>query len=648
MINAILPALAICCIFFVCALSIDASRGFKITAIEDLSHRSGKLGEFKALVIGINDYADPKISDLETPINDATTIAKVLKEKYGFKVELLFDRQATKAAIYKKLRSLAASTRPNDSVLIYFAGHGDFDRTYDDGWWIPADATGGRSVTYFSNLQVQMAMRSMKARHVLLISDSCYSGTFFGKSRALPPVIDDRYYLGLYNEKSRWGMTSGNKEPVSDAGSEGHSVFAYQLLKELKQSDKPFISIQEIYTQIAPIISNNSEQTPLCRPIRNTGDQGGEFVFVAAVREDPTPAGTKSKKINMEMELAFWQSIQDSDDPALFQAYLQQFPNGSFVPIAKRKLEILNPKTGTIHVSGSPYGSKVYLGGNFIGNIPVAAKIVNQGRHRIEVSADDYERQTLWVTLQPGEDKTVDVKLKRVAGGKTFTNSLGMKFVPIPAGTFVMGSPMDEKGRDNNEVQHRVTLTKGFYLQTTEVSQGQWNAVMGTNPSSFKNCGDDCPVERVSWNDVQKFIWKLNLKEGGGKYRLPTEAEWEYACRAGSTKAYSFGNDQSQLSEYAWYDRNSGGKTHPVGLKRPNKWGLYDMHGNIWEWCKDRYNYYPPNAVTNPTGPYLGSSQVIRGGSWGGDPGDVRCADRYRDTPVIRYPSQGFRLLRTE
>ena len=122
----------------------------------------------------------------------------------------------------------------------------------------------------------------MKARHVLLISDSCYSGTLFGQARAMPQVIDDKYYLNLYNEKSRWGMTSGNKTPVSDRGTGNHSVFAYQLLKELRKSEKPYISTQEIYTRIAPIVSNNSEQTPLCRPIRNTGDQGGEFIFVAS------------------------------------------------------------------------------------------------------------------------------------------------------------------------------------------------------------------------------------------------------------------------------------------------------------------------------------------------------------------------------
>jgi hypothetical protein len=215
-------------------------------------------------------------------VNDARAMAELLRERYGFQVKILLDRKATKEAIYQALRNLALSTKSDDSVLIYYAGHGDLDRTYDDGWWIPSDAKGGSPVTYLDNIQVQKSMRSMKARHVLLIADSCYSGTLFGQARAMPQVIDNKYYLNLYNERSRWGMTSGNKTPVSDEGSGGHSMFAYQLLKELKRNKKPYISAQELYTRLAPIVSNNSEQTPLCRPIRNTGDQGGEFVFVAS------------------------------------------------------------------------------------------------------------------------------------------------------------------------------------------------------------------------------------------------------------------------------------------------------------------------------------------------------------------------------
>ncbi len=333
-------------IFLLSEFPVDAARG--ISVISDLSHKSGKLGAYRALIIGIKDYKDPKIPDLETAVNDAKAMAELLRERYGFQVKLLLNQRATKVAIYRALRSLASSTKPDESVLIYYAGHGDIDRTYDDGWWIPVDAKGGDPITYLDNVQVQKSMRSMKARHVLLISDSCYSGTLFGQARAMPQVIDDKYYLNLYNEKSRWGMTSGNKTPVPDRGSEGHSFFAYQLLKELKNNEKPFISTQEIYVRIAPIIGNNSEQTPLCRPVLNTGDQGGEFVFVATIQkpsledEKPTPIVPKIQQSVIDKDAIFWQSIQNSDNPELFKAYLGKFPNGTFAPLAKIKIKELS------------------------------------------------------------------------------------------------------------------------------------------------------------------------------------------------------------------------------------------------------------------------------------------------------------------
>ena len=200
-----------------------------------------------------------------------------------------------------------------------------------------------------------------------------------------------------------------------------------------------------------------------------------------------------------------------------------------------------------------------------------------------------------------------------------------------------MGSPASEPGRDDDEKRHEVTLTKGFYLQTTEVTQGQWKRVLGSNPSNFKNCGDDCPVENVSWNDCREFIAELNRMEGGNKYRLPTEAEWEYACRAGSKGPFD-----RDVDAEAWYDGNSGGKTHRAGEKEPNAWGLYDMHGNVWEWCQDWLGDYPSGVVTDPTGPTSGSDRVLRGGGWGGSARYCRSADRVQDCAGHPGQQPGF------
>jgi len=227
----------------------------------------------------------------------------------------------------------------------------------------------------------------------------------------------------------------------------------------------------------------------------------------------------------------------------------------------------------------------------------------------------------------------------------TFENSLNMKFVLIPPGTFRMGSPLSESGRVSNENQHLVTLSKGFYMQTTEVTQGQWKVVMGNNPSNFKNCGDDCPVETVSWDDAQDFIRKLNIMEDSDKYRLPTEAEWEYASRAGSKRRFCFGDDAGKLGQYAWYSSNSGNRTHPVSEKHPNAWGLYHMHGNVWEWCQDWYGkIYPAGSITDPKGSSWGSDRVLRGGSWNDGARYCRSANRRRNLPGYRSNGLGFRL----
>jgi formylglycine-generating enzyme required for sulfatase activity len=230
---------------------------------------------------------------------------------------------------------------------------------------------------------------------------------------------------------------------------------------------------------------------------------------------------------------------------------------------------------------------------------------------------------------------------------KPYTNSIGMTFVLIPAGSFQMGSPVGEEGRDRDEQQHKVTISKPFYLQTTEVTQGQWQKVMGNNPSSFNTCGKDCPVEADSWDDAQEFIRKLNRMENTDRYRLPTEAEWEYACRAGSKSRFGFGDEEAGLKKYAWYGENSGNRTHPVGQLQPNAWGLYDMHGNAWEWCQDRYGPYAAGPAVDPKGPDSGNRRVLRGGSWGGNTRNLRSAERNHGDPVDRDNFVGFRVART-
>lgn len=255
----------------------------------------------------------------------------------------------------------------------------------------------------------------------------------------------------------------------------------------------------------------------------------------------------------------------------------------------------------------------------------------------------------LWISYSPlAADITPPSK-------EVYTNSIGMQFMLIPAGTFMMGSPEDEAGRGNDETLHKVTISEPFYLQSTEVTQGQWKRVMGNNPSRFTECGNDCPVEDVSWYAAEEFIERLNKMDGKNKYRLPTESEWEYASRAGSTTPFFTGKcistDQANYDgEYPLTDCPKGEyrkETVSVGTVPANPWGLYDMDGNVRELCDDWYGDYPTSHITDPKGPSSGKYRVVRGGSWYSKAKFLRSAYRGKITPDSRHSHNiGFRVAR--
>jgi formylglycine-generating enzyme required for sulfatase activity len=244
---------------------------------------------------------------------------------------------------------------------------------------------------------------------------------------------------------------------------------------------------------------------------------------------------------------------------------------------------------------------------------------------------------------------------------KKFTNSLGMEFLLIPAGSFTMGSRMSPRqiverlgGKEEwfqfEQPARDVTIAQSFYLQTTEVTQKHWKEVMGENPSYFNQCGNDCPVESVSWEDVQIFIAKLNQLEQTNSYRLPSEAEWEYAGRAGSSTDYSFGDDSGKLGDYAWFLGNSDKATQRVATKKPNPRGLYDMHGNVAEWVEDDWHASHGGGPADGR-PWVGhprsSDRVVRGGGWGSEAQRLRSAGRSGFWPECRDDGIGLRLARS-
>ncbi|MFP4453981.1 MAG: formylglycine-generating enzyme family protein, partial [Desulfobacterales bacterium] len=326
------------------------------------------------------------------------------------------------------------------------------------------------------------------------------------------------------------------------------------------------------------------------------------------------------------------------------------------------------PAMGTLYVKTKPADAVIEImdyDKEFHQGIELPA-----GKYQINAESG-FAMANEWVTVSAGKENSVSLSL---TPAEVFTNSLGMKFKWIGPGSFTMGSPATEAGRHMDEPQHQVTISKGFYMQTTEVTQKQWRELMGSNPSYFKACGENCPVENISWQDAREFIKKLKAKYNMN-YDLPTEAEWEYACRAGSKTAIYSGplrilglNNGPELEPIAWYGGNSCAEyngaedctgrqeaqircqrcgTHPVAMKRPNAWGLYDMLGNVWELCSDWYNNFPGGyqtggPVTDPKGPSIGTHRIIRGGSWFS--GAAQCRSAYHDRFNPTAPSKGVGL----
>ena len=256
-------------------------------------------------------------------------------------------------------------------------------------------------------------------------------------------------------------------------------------------------------------------------------------------------------------------------------------------------------------------------------------------------------KRILGIAMVVGLVGALTVMAQEVKPGKVDVIDLGkdvkLEMVLVPAGKFMMGSPASEKDRNEKETQHEVTLTKPFYMGKYEVTQEQWFEIMGENPSREK--GRKLPVTNVSWEDCQEFIKKLNAKTDGG-YRLPTESEWEYACRAGTTTAYSFG-DKITPKDANYLDSKID-KPVAVGSYEPNAFGLYDMHGNVWEWCEDWRGEYPfAETDTDPKGPANGEYRVLRGGSFHNNELCARSSLRNNDLSTNRASTYGFRLART-
>ena len=320
---------------------------------------------------------------------------------------------------------------------------------------------------------------------------------------------------------------------------------------------------------------------------------------------------------------------------------------------------------GNLSVNYKPFGADVYVDGKKLGQSPRVFNGLLVGNHQVEVRKDGYATNKKSVMISEGQTASISGTLSSntasssngyassssVSSGSNVIsipvrNGITIEMVKVEAGTFMMGATSEmQNPYDDEKPVHQVALTNDYYMSKYEVTQALWQAVTGKNPSKFK--GDNLPVERVSWNDCQVFIRNLNNMTGR-KFRLPTEAEWEYAARGGKkSRGYQY-SGSSNISDVAWFDDINRNKKHPVGTKQANELGLYDMSGNVWEWCQDRYGSYSSSFQKNPTGAIMGEYRVFRGGRWGAKEKIGRTSCRSYCTPDFSYFNLGLRLALSE
>ncbi|MBK8568294.1 MAG: SUMF1/EgtB/PvdO family nonheme iron enzyme [Saprospiraceae bacterium] len=697
------------------------------------------IGESHFLGIGVNAYQH--FDKLKNAANDVQDLARLLADRYGFLYQednFLLNEAATRSNILKALRRFAEdkSIQPHDRLLIYYSGHGYWDEHTKSGFWIPCNAEEGEVEDFVPNSRVQEIIKSISCRHILLISDSCFSGSLL--------VRGGKNAEGAFEDwernKSRWVFASG-KGVVMD-GTDRNSPFAGAILKTLEEN-KEALNINLLADQVTKRVKFNYEQQAEAAPLLGAGHDGGQFIFrhkvdeavLAKEREDKAwtaaclantrkayldfekdfPASTyvtggeTEQRINALEEAELWRQATVSDTIGAYRSYKRRSLLHLHDIEADRAIERLSligveaakPETENLqaHVQKAPprvsyenpYSStgssfnrgrrinKNELLAYILSSFTILAFVLSiwqpwktdksqQQTSQVLPStpidttktdaptAKDTNKTNIQPPITPAKpaDKDSDgipdgeddcpyekgiVAKKGCPEEKAFSDPFTGQMVEIEGDAFMMG---DDKSEETNEKTAHAVHVRDFKMSKYEVTQKQWKAVMGINPSKFK-C-ENCPVENVSWDDIQDFLKKLNQKTEL-KYRLPTEAEWEFAARGGTkTQKYKYsGNDN--LDEVAWFGGNSGDKTHPIGGKKANELGLYDMSGNVWEWCEDIYHDTYKGAPDDGRA-WLGEGalRVYRGGSSFTFAQGCRPSYRGNLSPRNRHDYLGFRL----
>jgi len=612
-----------------------------IVRVKTKDHRTVELyQDYQAVVIGVGGYQN--FPRLPGAIKDAQEVAGELR-KLGFKVVLHLDPAS--AQLRKILNDLPyeEGSQRDRALLLYYAGHGETEVLADGtrlGYITAVDCPHpdrdprgffGQSVSMKS---IESLALRIKSRHVLMAFDSCFSGALFNLDRAIPRDISEKVARPV-----RLFVTAGNEAEEVPDRSVFKQVFLDGIKGEADYDRDGYVTGSELgmYLQKEVVNYTRGAQHPQFGKIRNPKLDKGDFVFLvadASGQSDPSgpadqgadgaPLEGRIKALLRQAE-AHLAADRLTTPPGMnalekYREVIGLDPENveaeeGLKRLVGRYVELANKAiTSGDYAKAGEYldrADKVIEGDNRV--LFSRAKLKEAKQARVSTTATLPLRTTTTMptstTLNttPPTTTTTTLPQQSVLSIESFTNAMGMKFIRIPGRNFMMG--------------------------VTEVTQTQWLAIMDKNPSYFK--GADRPVERVSWNDVQVFIRRLNAEEERNEYRLPTEAEWEYACRAGGNAMWCFGDDEAKVGDYAWYDANASKKTHPVGSKMPNGWGLYDMHGNVWEWCNDE-------SLKNP------SYRIIKGGSfYEGHNYYSHCTGRLNKGMDIADSTIGFRLSMT-
>jgi formylglycine-generating enzyme required for sulfatase activity len=627
-------ALFICLSFFFVLLIQTFSVLAETQGIRFVSQAGKEIQLYKdyhALVVGVGNY--DKWPPLPNAVKDAREVSWLLR-RLGFKVTLLTNPSSRE--LKKALNEFVQNSGqvPDRGLVFYYAGNGETQNLPDGtklGWIIPRDCPlpqtdrSGFEKLAISTKLIEYYSQQIKSKHVLMFFDSSFSGEVFSLESPVLKVISENSALPV-----RQYLIAGRQdEPIPD-----QSMFKRSLVEALEgKADvvhDGYVTGSELGVYLADRVVKYSRgyQHPQYGKASNNDLARGDFVFDLTAKR-------------LDISRLF---VETNPDEAT--------------------IKILNIKP------------RFYQGIE-----------LKPGKYLVGVSAPGHQTQKKWINLDTGEDRTIDVRLRKILD--EFTNSLGLRFVYISPGSFLMGSSKKDPARLSDENEHQVTLTKPFFMQSTEVTVGQFSQfVKATGYRTESETGGGCwisakgagwkkkrgsswrkpgyaeiiessnnslPVTCVTWNDAQAFIQWLSRKEGK-TYRLPTEAEWEYASRAGTHTPFSYGNclstDQANYGELGWYfPACKGGfrvnrkKPINVGSLTPNPWKLFNMHGNVSEWCQDWYGSYPGKSVTNPQGPSSGTERVMRGGHWRADAQECRSAKRWRFPPNMAFDAVGFRLV---